>query len=144
MAGESDEEWLRLAREALAEVWSRRGARFAERLERHRLLRDPAEDLMTLAARRLLPVPGAIVRPLPCQTLERRSRAFCRLARADRILLWPWSETWVADLSVAARREHLVAAWSRLAHNAKTARRLADAPPLGPGSEPRLWPADPG
>jgi len=79
--------WLRAALEACLQRWLVAGARYARRLRRHDLLRDAADDVLALAARRVLPLRRAVLRPLPDEGLARLALAFNRLDRADRRVL---------------------------------------------------------
>ena len=77
-------EWVRHATEACLQHWLEAGARYERHLQRGVLQRDGADDLLALAARRVLPLPRRVVRPLPDERLPALAQAFNRLDRADR------------------------------------------------------------
>jgi hypothetical protein len=102
--------WSRAAVEECLLVWERIGLRFARRLRDRDRVRDAVEDVMTLAARRLVALRRRVVRPLPCEGLEPIELAFNTLDPADRYAL-----SRLTLLSGGrARGEHLASALSRL------------------------------
>jgi len=109
-ATEEADAWSRAAVEECLLVWERIGRRFARRLRDRDRVRDAVEDVMTLAARRVMPLRRRVLRPLPCEGLEPIELAFNTLDPADRYAL--------ARLSLLsggrARGEHLASALSRL------------------------------
>jgi hypothetical protein len=79
--------WARAAIAECLEVWNRVGARYARRLRERDRLREPADDVLTLAARRIAPLPTPRLRPLPVEHLDPLARAFNALPAADRYAL---------------------------------------------------------
>ncbi|MCB9897311.1 MAG: hypothetical protein H6825_04850 [Planctomycetes bacterium] len=127
-SSEDDRVWVeRSVRELLA-TWVRLGPRYARRLETERRARDPASDVLLLAARRLLPLRRPIQRVLPGGSLQAEARAQLRLVRADREVLWDWRRR---ESFGNAERLHLVAALGRLVRHAQAVRRELRAPPAG-------------
>jgi len=108
--------WAQLAIEEGLGAWRRCGERYAARLVAQAQLRDPLEDVLTLAARRVLPLPRRVLRPLPRgatgASVEAPAAAFARLATADRRVLLRWRGGAVAG---GAAAEHLAAALLRFA-----------------------------
>ncbi len=111
VAGE-DGRWVDGAVAGCLEVWTRIGLRYARRLAQAHLLRDPAADVLALAARRALPLQDPVRRPLPWTPRDPIGRAFDRLDPADRFVLMGRRE--LAPVR-GARAEHLAAAYERLA-----------------------------
>jgi hypothetical protein len=74
-------------------------------------VREPAADVMTLAARRVLPLARRVHRPLPDEHLPAVARAFDRLAAPDRYAL---SRLDVLGRLGDAQAEHLASALERL------------------------------
>lgn len=124
------ERWAAAAIAQLLEVWRRRGRSYARRLERQHRIRDAARDLLTLAARRVLPLQRPLTRLLPPEVPDVERRAFGALAAVDRAVLLRREQA-----RGPAERAHLAAACLRLTLKAQAVRRQADAPP-GAGPEP--------
>ncbi|MHC5211937.1 MAG: hypothetical protein ACYTG2_14550 [Planctomycetota bacterium] len=103
--------WAQAAVRECAQVWDRVGARYARRLAAQDRVRDVGTDVMTLAARRLLPLPRRVHRPLPDEHLSAVARAFNRLAAPDRYVL---ARLDVLGRLQGARAEHLASALERL------------------------------
>jgi hypothetical protein len=120
---EEAERWRRRALACLLVTWRRRGAAHARRLERAHRLRDPATDVLTLAARRCLPLPWPIRRLLPRAVSDVGVRAFGALCSADRAALWRRADAGPQEAQARA------AALLRLALNAQAVRRETGAPP---------------
>ncbi len=115
----------RWVEQALAEcrtVWSRVGRRYARRLVESDRRRDAVGDVLTLAARRVAPLPRRVVRPLPETDLGPLERAFNRLDPADR---WALSRLDRLGAVRGVRAEHLATALQRLVEAA----RENDRPP---------------
>lgn len=126
---ESDDEirlWIERAEAELLEAWVRSGPRYARRLEHTARIRDPARDVLTLAARRALPLPRRLKRPLPSVDLPVEARAFLRLVVADRRVLWGWEQRHGYG---KAQYLHLLDAVHRLTKRAQAVRRESRAPP---------------
>ena len=79
--------WAQAAIASCLEVWTRVGARYARRLRERDRLREPVVDVLTLAARRIAPLPTPRLRPLPAEHLDPLARAFNALPAADRYAL---------------------------------------------------------
>jgi len=104
--------WVRRALEGSLAAWSRVGLRYARRLAALDRLGDPLDAVLSLAARRSVPLPGrAVRRPLPCDGLAPLARAFNRLACADRYALIRLD---LLGPGRGARGEHLASALGRL------------------------------
>jgi len=88
------------------------GRRYARRLSALDRLGDPLETVLTLAARRAVPLSSrALRRPLPCEGLAPLARAFNGLACADRYALIRLD---LLGPGRGARGEHLASALGRL------------------------------
>jgi hypothetical protein len=100
------------------------GPAYAARLGAQALPFDPLDDLLTLAARRVVPLGRRLRRRLPRDGAPVEARAFAALLEADRrVLLDPEAA------QDPARLDHAAAALERLARNARSARRRGgDAP----------------
>jgi hypothetical protein len=107
--------WRRVAVEACLETWLFGASRYERRLARRVLMRDPAEDLLALAARRVLPLPRRIVRPLPDEG-PGQELVFNRLEGADRRTLLAWAAGWpeLRGVDPRALGEHRASALQRL------------------------------
>ena len=128
--------WIERSVRQLMAVSLRCGPRYARRLEQVRRARDPTSDLLTLAARRLLPLARPVKRVLPSSDLPIEARAQLRLTLADRDVLWQWHRR---DELGKAERLHLLAAVQRLAEHAQAVRKESCAPPAefdGPAHGP--------
>ena len=107
---EDPEAWARAAVDQCLLVWERTGRRFERRVLACDRVRDAVEDVMTLAARRVVPLRRRVLRPLPCDGLSPLELAFNTLDPADRYAL-----VRLALLSGGrARGEHLASALARL------------------------------
>ena len=123
--------WTRSAVEACLQCWLRDGARYARRLAARELLRDAADDLLVLAARRVVPLRRAVLRPLPDDGLHPLAAAFNRLDRADRHVLLAWdAREPPAGVDRRALAEHRASALQRLLERAH---RRHHRPPPGAG-----------
>lgn len=125
--GTDVERWVQRAVESLLDLWRRRGPAYARRLERAHRFRDPADDVLALGARRLLPLHQPVRRPLPSGALGLEERAWQRLAPADRAVLWRWRPD-VAEHP--GQRLARAAALQRLTQTSRAARRSPGAPPV--------------
>jgi len=140
-------DWVARALAGLHAVLERDMVRYARHLERQHRLDDPRDAVLTLAARRLLPLGRSVQRALPpvgCASGRRASRAGPSAARErDATLVLGFRELTLADRRLLlgagdARelrpddREHLAAAWLRLTKKAQAARREVGAPPADP------------
>lgn len=128
--------WIERSVRQLMAVYLRCGPRYARRLEQVRRARDPAGDVLTLAARRMLPLARPVKRVLPSTDLPIEARAQLRLTLADRDVLWQWHRR--EDLG-KAQCLHLVAAVQRLTEHAQAVRKESRAPPAefdGPAHGP--------
>ena len=151
-------EWVAAAVERCLLLCGSLAPRYARHLQRTHVCRDPLDDALALAARRVVPLPRRVLRPLPGATLPAAARAFNALDRADRRALLallagapehdatgaPADRQDVADgerAQVAARGEHLASALARLlegtlAHEARAAGVVRSAR-VGAAKEPR-------
>lgn len=121
--------WRRAAIESCLMTWLASGARYERRLARRVLLREAADDVLALAARRVAPLPRRVVRPLPEQG-PATAQVFNRLVVADRRTLLAWAAGRDEPRGVDARilGAHRASALQRLveglaARAAKEARR---------------------
>jgi len=121
------ERWVQRAVAELLDLWRRRGVAYARRLERAHRFREPADDVLALGARRLLPLEQPVRRPLPSAALALEERAWQRLAPADRAMLWDWRD----GEAHPGRRLARAAALQRLTQTSRAARRMAGTPPVG-------------
>jgi hypothetical protein len=117
--------WTERAVAASLDIWSRAGRRYARRLMALDQLGDALEVMLTLAARRVVPLTGtaarvvegrdregwALRRPLPNATMAPIARAFNSLAGADRYALIRLD---LLGPGLGARGEHLASALGRL------------------------------
>lgn len=124
---EDPQTWLHGAVARLGAVWHERGAAYRRHLARQALPADPLEDVLTLAARRELPLEPPRHRLLPRRGLCPRARALSRLVRPDRLVL---RQALAGELDEDSRLDHAAAALLRLALNERAARRRTDAPPV--------------
>lgn len=120
------QQWIEAGVERLLSVWERSGERYARRLLELDHPGDPLDDLLTLAARRVVPLPAPRRRGLPRTGLAPATVALCRLARPDRRALRGALDG--RDLD-EAQRDHAAAAMWRLVERVRAARRWNDAPP---------------
>ena len=120
--------WIEAGERRLREVWERTGERYARRLLRQHQLADPVDDILTLAARRVVPLPAPRRRGLSREGLAPAAVAFCRLVRADRGALRMALAGAQLDEPVL---DHATAAMWRLTMDVRAARRRNDAPPAG-------------
>ena len=118
--------WTRAAVEACLQCWLRDGARYARRLAARELVRDAADDLLALAARRVVPLRRRVLRPLPDEGQVPLAVAFNRLDRADRHALLGDVARGVDPRALA---EHRASALQRLVERARERHR----PPPGAG-----------
>jgi hypothetical protein len=125
--------WTRAAVEACLQHWLEDGARYARRLAARELLRDAADDLLALAARRAVPLRRRVQRPLPEDSLPALAAAFNRLDRADRRVLLAWArrEPLPDGVDQRALAEHRASALQRLV--ARAAAHQRHRPPPAPG-----------
>lgn len=119
--------WVTRATEQLGDVERRLAARLAARLIRQRDPRDAESLLAQLAARRVLPAPGA-PRFVPTETgLDEVTRALARLSRADRgVLMELRGVERPAPLGPGAAALARRAAFRRLTETYSELRRPAD------------------
>ena len=107
---ENPEAWAAAAANECLRVWERCGRRFERRVHACDRVRDAVEDVITLAARRAVPLRRPVLRPLPSAGLSPLELAFNTLDPADRYAL--------SRLSLLAggraRGEHLASAIARL------------------------------
>jgi predicted Fe-S protein YdhL (DUF1289 family) len=122
--------WVAASERRLREVWERCGERYARRLARDHQLSDPVEDILTLAARRVVPLPAPRRRGLSREGLTPVAVAFCRLVRPDRRALRTALAAKGAPLD-EPMLAHATAAMWRLAEDVRATRRRNDAPPAG-------------
>lgn len=129
-------EWTRRAVEACLELWLRLGPRHARRLQRLYLCRVPHLDVLALGARRGVPLPNPVLRPLPEDPLPPLARAFNRLAEADRrvLLAWGAGAGRPEGADGTALDEHRASALQRLVEAAGKGQR--PPPPDGDGRQP--------
>lgn len=135
--GESEgvQRWMDGSIERLLTVWARCGDRYARRLSDFDHPGDPLDDLLTLAARRVVPLPAPRRRGLPREGLSAAALAMCHLTRPDRRVLR--GALAGAELT-GPQLDHSAAAMWRLMERVRAARRRHDGPPagvLGDGSE---------
>jgi len=127
--------WMQAAVAACLDVWARLGARYARRLRERDCVRDAADDVLALAARRVAPLPVPRLRPLPVAQLEPLARAFNALPAADRYALCRLRL--LAGVR-GARGAHLASALERLvaAHRRERSLHPGDArhAPVGSGT----------
>jgi hypothetical protein len=124
--------WTRAALEACLQQWLVAGARYARRLRRQDRLRDAADDVLALAARRVLPLRRAVLRPLPDEALDPLALAFNRLDHADRRVLLACAAREPPPPGLDARplAEHRASALQRLVEcAARPAARTRHRPP---------------
>lgn len=79
--------WFVEARRACLSTWTRVGRRYERRLAMQHLVRSAEDDVLALAARRVVPQERVVQRPLPVDELPRVARAFNGLDAADRAVL---------------------------------------------------------
>ena len=133
--------WARAAIAECLEVWNRVGARYARRLRERDRLREPADDVLTLVARRIAPLPTPRLRPLPVDHLDPLARAFNALPAADRYALRRLrmlaGVRGARAAHLASALDRLVAAYrrDRLLH-ARDARHAPDGTPEGDRPSP--------
>ena len=127
--------WTRAAVEACLQHWLEDGARYGRRLVARELLRDAADDLLALAARRAVPLRRRVQRPLPDEGLPPLAVAFNRLDRADRRVLLAWGrrEPLPAGVDQRALAEHRASALQRLVDRAAVRERHRPPPGSGDG-----------
>jgi hypothetical protein len=118
--------WARTAVARCEQVWGRMCARYARRLAAQDRVRDARADVMTLAARRLLPLARRVLRSLPDDALVPAARAFNRLAPPDRYAL---SRLDLLGRLRGARAEHLASAFERLVHACRSVRASSGSLP---------------
>ena len=127
--------WAQAAVASCLDVWARLGARYARRLRERDRLRDAADDVLALAARRVAPLPVPRLRPLPVAQLEPLARAFNALPAADRYAL---GRLRLLAGVRGARAAHLASALERLvaAHRRERSLHPGDArhAPVGSGT----------
>ena len=154
---EQDRRWLTRALGSCLEVARRLAPAYGRRLLRQHLPVAAHEDLLTLAARRVLPLRRPIQRRLPRSGMTERARAFAALVPADRRVLLDVlggepgragpgrsdstaggeasseasRDGRIAVGSGAERLEHAAAALERLARNVRSARRHGGGAPIG-------------
>ena len=137
--------WAREAIASCLEIWTRIGARYARRLGERDRLREPADDVLTLAARRVAPLPTPRLRPLPVEHLEPLARAFNALPAADRYAL---RRLRLLAGVRGARAAHLASALDRLvaAHRRDRSLHAGDArhAPEGSGTPGEVGRPPPG
>jgi hypothetical protein len=107
--------WSRRAIDHCLEAWIRLGRRYARRLDSSDRVRDASGDVLTLAARREVPLDSVVrllLRPLPGGQRDPVALAFNRLDQADRYVLRRLDE--LGPVS-GSRTDHLASALERLA-----------------------------
>ena len=107
--------WSRRAVDRCLEAWIRLGRRYARRLDSSDHVRDASGDVLTLAARREVPLDSVVrllLRPLPGGQRDPVALAFNRLDQADRYVLRRLDE--LGPVS-GSRTDHLASALERLA-----------------------------
>lgn len=115
-----EEEWKRQVLGELKSVVERNVFRMARHLEAQGLLHDPRYVLCALAARRWLPLPSAVLRPLLGHAGLPESVVFHQLTRPDRQVLFRVRQEAVDGL---AKREHLASALLRFTRSMQAMRR---------------------
>ncbi len=134
--------WVRAALEACLEQWLATGPRYARRLQRHGRLRDAADDVLALAARRVVPLRRAVLRPLPNEGLPPLARAFNGLDCADRrVLLAGALEPPPPGVDRRSLAEHRASALQRLVEGAGRPAGLPLSNPPDPAARPGRRPA---
>jgi hypothetical protein len=129
---QAPEAWVADAVERCIELGRRGAPRYARHLRHTHRSRDPVDDMLALAARRIVPLPRRVLRPLPGATLCAAARAFNALDRADRRALGARlagaavEQEGLAPAQWQAQGEHLASALARLvegtlAHEARAA-----------------------
>ncbi len=103
--------WLAEARRLCRATWIRVGRRYARRLALQHLVRSAEDDVITLAARRLVPQARLVQRPLAMPRLGRGARAFNTLDVVDRAILRGVTHV---DPRPGPRAEHAASALLRL------------------------------
>ncbi|MFT7464614.1 MAG: hypothetical protein ACI9EF_002970, partial [Pseudohongiellaceae bacterium] len=130
---EAVQHWLDGSVERLLAVWALRGERYSRRLAEFDHPGDALDDLLTLAARRVVPLPAPRRRGLPREGLSPAVLALCQLARPDRQALRSALDGLDLD---DPQRDHSAAAMWRLLERVRAARRRNDAPPSqNPGGD---------
>lgn len=125
--------WTHAALRRCEQTWGRVGRRYARRVAGQDRVRDAGADVMTLAARRELPLVRRVLRPLPEEQLPPVVRAFNRLAAPDRYVL---ARLDVLGRLDGARAEHVASALERLVRACRGSRvpHARSGPPGTPHS----------
>jgi hypothetical protein len=120
--------WVAESVRACVAVSGRLGPRLVRHAASQHRCRDAADDALVLAARRAVPLPRRVPRPLPALTLPSCARAFNALDIADRRALQAWGAGESAAPATGGRdgpavrgaqREHLASAMARLVARAR-------------------------